>query len=114
RRDDDLRPARQIQRFDDVVEGHPAVRRADGMRGRQARAPREFGLEPREMRTLAEFAASLAVRDDLFSIGQDSRAVARAGREHGKLGNLILELKNLKLKTKLETRPDVSFLSFQF
>src|SRR5581483_7440645 len=92
RRDDDFRSRRQVERLEDVVEGHPAVRGGDGM---SAAGPAlECAFELGDLGTLDEFAARLRAGDDFFGLGKDSRAVARDRSEHkggtgGKAGPLL-------------------------
>ena len=65
RRQDDLGALRQVERFQDVVERHPAVRRGHGVRRVHPGAPGERGFELRNLGTLDELAAGLAARDDV-------------------------------------------------
>jgi hypothetical protein len=86
RREDDLRSGRQLERDEDVVEGHAPVRGRHRVHRVHAQAPRECGLELRNVRSLDELAAGLAAGDDFFGVGQHSRAVARDRCQHKEFG----------------------------
>src|SRR6185436_20124570 len=80
RRHDDLRPARQVERFEHVIEGGAAV----GGRNRvpAAGACFEGALEPGDRGTVDEFAALAAASDDLLRVGQHPGAVSRDRGSH--------------------------------
>ncbi len=80
RRDDDLRAGRQLERLQDVVEGHAAVRGRDGVAA--ARPGGERRLEGLDLRPLDERAAPAVFRDDLFGVRKDARPVPGDGGQH--------------------------------